>query len=178
MSLADGQQGQQNGVASAASAPFESEVLGDANFTLLYNGTWVLQAYQGVGCPFSDKLQTIWPAIVQEGHVANDTIRFASLDAQQHRAATTVLEVKVFPTIKLIQNGSVFTYRGNLTKAAILDFIAKGYRDLRWYNRLPTTYSLLNKLQLEAYFAVQAIEMYIAKAICRFVNHTPLFCKE
>eukprot|EP00842_Homolaphlyctis_polyrhiza_P004911 jgi/Hompol1/5420/HPOL_004421-RA len=78
-----------------------AEVITDTNYTLLYNGTWMVQLYQGSHCYFSTKFEPVWNKIVKDGRIQNDTVRFAQIDVHYNTVAATVLEVKSLPSLKL-----------------------------------------------------------------------------
>ena len=141
-----------------------SQSLLDSNLTLLYNPneTWAVCVYQSKRCPFSEALMEKWPDISLTITERNASIRIVQIDAWNNREAAAILEVKVLPTIKLITQGKVYTYRKEFEPSAIVEFFASDYLDLRWFNRLPTSYSLLNKWQLDLFFFTQSIDEHLA----------------
>ncbi|KAH9270009.1 hypothetical protein BASA83_007837 [Batrachochytrium salamandrivorans] len=151
------------------------EVLTDHNYTMLYNGSWIIQLYQSRRCLFSSELQSLWPNIINTGLQQDEGYRFANIDVWDNVVAATVLEVKALPTIKLIQNGKVFTYLGNSTQPSVMAFIANGTKTARWHNNLPRTYHIMSYFQLKAFVGIQSLQATIVDAICDYGGRgTPL----
>ncbi|KAJ3080728.1 hypothetical protein HK102_002853 [Quaeritorhiza haematococci] len=84
-------------------------------------------------------------------------VYLARIDATKNTKAAALLEIKGFPSIKLIVNSTIYTFSTpTLTLSTLLDFAHGGYRALPYYNRLPTplTHSIWYQLQLEMYLWV------------------------
>nr|KAJ3421254.1 hypothetical protein HK105_004087 [Polyrhizophydium stewartii] len=128
----------------------------DANFTVLYKDT-----HQPALCPVSERLLKTWPAIVEKAAASNRTLRFASIDAWANTATLAVLEVRSLPAIKLtfsIQDGRVYTFKEGFSVPAVLQFVRNGTQTARWYNRLPTSYFTISKLQFDVFVTIQRVQ--------------------
>ena len=61
------------------------------------------------------------------------------LNPLQDTALASVLGVRHFPVLKLLKNGNVYTFAGNLSHwDAIDDFLTLVESNRTWYDRLPT----------------------------------------
>ncbi|KAH6580175.1 hypothetical protein BASA60_002992 [Batrachochytrium salamandrivorans] len=119
--------------------------------------------------------ESLWPNIIHTGLQQDEGYRFANIDVWDNVVAATVLEVKALPTIKLIQNGKVFTYLGNSTQPSVMAFIANGTKTARWHNNLPRTYHIMSYFQLKAFVGIQSLQATIVDAICDYGGRgTPL----
>ncbi|KAI9351282.1 hypothetical protein BDR26DRAFT_422634 [Obelidium mucronatum] len=155
-----------------------SLIITDANSTLLRSGNWLL-AIHGVGtywqCPHSVDLLRRWDMEIASVLKSNSSLQFhnnsvyniALIDGCENTRIAALLEVQAYPTVKLIQQGLVWTYREslNFTSESIVEFAADGWKQHMWYNKLPPTWSVWFKLQLDLFnFACAAI-VYIENAI-------------
>ncbi|EGF79543.1 hypothetical protein BATDEDRAFT_35444 [Batrachochytrium dendrobatidis JAM81] len=153
------------------------EIITDQNYTMLYNGSWVVQLYQKRRCSFSARLQLMWPYIIHTGLEHDHQLRFANVEIGQNPVAATVLEIKSLPTLKLIQNGRVFTYIGNMTLPSILTFVSNGTQTARWHNNLPLTYHILSYYQLKAFIEIYSWQASIIDNICNFIGQGTSLCQ-
>ncbi|KAI8607274.1 hypothetical protein BC830DRAFT_1175494 [Chytriomyces sp. MP71] len=153
--------------ATVSSVASEVLALTDANMTLLTTGVWLIVIHAQPWCPYSAELMRRWtneiaPALQGNAslqfHSNGSLYRIAELDATRNTKTAALLEVQAFPTVKLVQKGFVWTYRDslNFTTPSLVAFASDGWKDSAWYNRLPTTWSLWFKLQLDIFNAVCA----------------------
>ncbi|KAJ3236231.1 hypothetical protein HDU81_011074 [Chytriomyces hyalinus] len=83
----------------------------------------------------------------------NSAYRIATIDAAVNTRTAALLEVQAYPTIKLIQQGMVWTFRDsqNMTTSNIVRFASEDWKEYAWFNKLPTTWSVWFKLQLDLF---------------------------
>ncbi|KAJ3072962.1 Coiled-coil domain-containing protein 38 [Podochytrium sp. JEL0797] len=135
----------------------------DQNMTLLAKGTWLV-AIHAAGkdwqCPFSEDLVQRWDSEVASVLRSNTSLLFhnstthniALVDACENTRIAALLEVQAYPTVKLIQKGLVWTYRDdNFSSASIVEFATDGWKSNGWYNKIPATWSVWFKLQLDIF---------------------------
>ncbi|KAJ3297157.1 hypothetical protein HDU79_004531 [Rhizoclosmatium sp. JEL0117] len=116
--------------------------ISDVNMTLLYQGNWLVAVHaagKSWQCPYSKDLLQRWePEIAQK---------------LQNTRIAALLEVQNYPTVKLLQQGMIWTYKEsyNFTSESIVDFASDGWKYHMFYNRLPSTWSVWFKLQLDLF---------------------------
>jgi len=76
-------------------------------------------------------------------------LRFAQIDAYESIDVAALLEVKGFPTIKILHKGNVVTYTNSTSHKRLVNFAIDDWMNQEWYNRLPKTPSKLYQLQLK-----------------------------
>ncbi|KAJ3410891.1 hypothetical protein HDV05_003109 [Chytridiales sp. JEL 0842] len=121
----------------------------DKNYTLLHTDTWLINTY-APWCPHSLALVNIYPEIISTLYQNTSlkfsthpsTYKFALVNAHTNSKTAALLEVRSYPSVKLIQAGNVWTMRGNLTKEGVVSFVGEGWRAEKWYNKLPPTWSI------------------------------------
>ncbi|KAI8902884.1 hypothetical protein BC833DRAFT_571947 [Globomyces pollinis-pini] len=138
--------------------------LTDADIPSLYDNQWAILIYL-------DHHQLLQDWSDCQSSLNNDTIQFATLHASQTRALS-ILEVKLLPVVKFIDNGQVFTYRSMMTKKSIEKFLSNP-RKLKWHNYLPTSYSYWTKLQLDLYLASIHAEKVVLQYLVKFFKDIP-----
>ncbi|KAI8829268.1 hypothetical protein BJ741DRAFT_623464, partial [Chytriomyces cf. hyalinus JEL632] len=141
--------------------PHLVHVISDANASLLTSGVWLIAVHANSWCLFSNELLSCW-----DGEVAatlqnnkslhyhnNSAYRIASIDGAVNTRTAASIEVQAYPTIKLIQQGMVWTFRDtqNMTTSNILQFASEHWKEYAWFNKLPTTWSVWFKLQLDLF---------------------------
>ncbi|RKO85221.1 hypothetical protein BDK51DRAFT_33891, partial [Blyttiomyces helicus] len=124
--------------------------LGVRNHSVLASGAWLVQVY-APWCAHSQKLQAVWPDVVHRLHEYNTTLRYAKVDAAIESGLAALLEIKGYPTVKLISNGNVHTFRDPVSADALILFAAGGWKSQAWYSRLNPTWSFWYKLQLDMF---------------------------
>jgi len=76
-------------------------------------------------------------------------MKFAIVDANESIDVAALLEVKGFPTIKILHKGNVVTYTNSTSYERLIKFTMEDWMKKEWYNRLPKTPSKLYQLQLQ-----------------------------
>ncbi|KAI8804248.1 hypothetical protein BJ742DRAFT_457794 [Cladochytrium replicatum] len=147
-------------------AEMTNQVITDGNFTTLTEGIWLVQLY-APWCHHSRKLQTIWPDIVKSLHSKNTSINFAKVDGTKDTKAAAFFEIKGYPTIKFIQNGSVWTYREQIIVDHVINFVQEGWRQQLWYNR-PKSWSIWFKVQLDIFNALMGYKFFWERQLLAF----------
>ncbi|KAJ3122029.1 thioredoxin- transmembrane protein 4 [Nowakowskiella sp. JEL0407] len=140
--------------------------LSESNYSVIENGTWLVQIY-APWCPFSQKLQQLWPEVVSNLSVYNSSYMFAKVNGPLNPKIASILEIRSYPSIKLIQDGNVWTYDHRNERYAsvgeIVYFVQTKWKLMLFYNRLPKTWSLWHKLQLDIFhlyvqYQIQIVE--------------------
>ncbi|KAJ3405175.1 hypothetical protein HDU80_001792 [Chytriomyces hyalinus] len=141
--------------------PHLVHVISDANASLLTSGVWLVAVHADSWCPFSNELLSRW-----DGEVAatlqnnkslhyhnNSAYRIATIDGAVNTRTAALLEVQAYPTVKLIQQGMVWTFREtqNMSTSKIVQFASEDWKEYAWFNKLPTTWSVWFKLQLDLF---------------------------
>jgi hypothetical protein len=80
-----------------------------------------------------------------------------------------LLQVKVLPSVKVLQNGKVYTFDKPFTLSKVQDFI-ENCKKSRVYGYLPTSYSKWTFYQLELYFLMVDLQEQLVLRINTFFN--------
>ncbi|KAJ3055640.1 hypothetical protein HK097_009839 [Rhizophlyctis rosea] len=144
----------------------------------LRDGNWLVQIYSPY-CRHSRRLSPTWTQATYLIHnsltkhysssTANDTssesssettpkpnvilpLNFAKIDATVAPNLASLLEVKGYPSVKLITNQTIYTLHSSATLNNLIHFtINGGYLNNTWYNRMPSSFSIWYKLQLQLF---------------------------
>ncbi|KAI9204302.1 uncharacterized protein BJ171DRAFT_506904 [Polychytrium aggregatum] len=149
-------------------------VITDSNYTELRNGDWLVLAY-APWCAFSQAILSHWhlhedqpesglgASALRNLTLTNETLRFARVNAQENTRTAALLEIRQYPSIKLILNGThVWTYssfssssltdegsEAEYSPAMIELWVVKKWKQQHILNQLPQSYSIWYKIQLD-----------------------------
>ncbi|TPX69864.1 hypothetical protein CcCBS67573_g06739 [Chytriomyces confervae] len=129
--------------------PHLVHVISDANASLLTSGVWIVAVHANAWCPFSNELLSRW-----DGEVAATLQDRNNRWRRQHTNRRVTRSASV-SNYKLIQQGMVWTFRDtqNMTTSSIVQFASEDWKEYAWFNKLPTTWSVWFKLQLDLFNA-------------------------
>ncbi|KAI9007710.1 hypothetical protein DFJ74DRAFT_688787 [Hyaloraphidium curvatum] len=89
-------------------------------------------------------------------------LRFARIDAVRNAELAAQLEVKAYPTVKLLQDGNIWTLSNiTLDAESVLYFAREGWRIAPFYNRMPRkpSWSYVQQLKLWNWLGEQKARM-------------------
>jgi hypothetical protein len=76
----------------------------------------------------------------------------------------SILEIRNFPSVKVVENGRVYTFDHEFTIQRINRFLER-YRKSRYYDYLPVSYSVWSKLQLDFYLYMRDYQEKLAQSL-------------
>jgi hypothetical protein len=76
----------------------------------------------------------------------------------------SVLELRHFPTYKVLQEGKVYTFDREVDEKRVQSFL-KNFNRARYHNYLPVSYSIWSKLQLDFYLYMLQYQETLAQSI-------------
>ncbi|ORX60927.1 hypothetical protein BCR36DRAFT_272299 [Piromyces finnis] len=76
-------------------------------------------------------------------------LKFAQINAYESVDVSALLEVKEFPTIKVLHKGNAVTYTNSTSYKKLVKFAVEDWMNQEWYNRLPKSPSKLYQTQLK-----------------------------
>lgn len=127
--------------------------LTDSDIPKLYTDVHCILIYHQ-NRPHSQILQE-YQQVIDE--VVNDTINYSIIEAH-NTEILSILEVKVLPIIKYLENGRVYSMNKRMDLPNMIKFVKNPYKN-HWFNYLPDNYSKWTKWQIEWY--IMAFEYYV-----------------
>ena len=115
-------------------------------------------------CKYSNSVD--WEKITQDVKLVNESVVISKVDTKKQPDIAALLELKATPTIKIIWNSTVYTFRGELDQQSLVKFCTTQLNS-RHATVLPKSYSWLNKAQIQLYYAISD---YLEDSISRLVN--------
>jgi len=104
--------------------PSDVVVLTDADIaSKTAEGTWLVEFY-APWCGHCKRLAPTWEELAT---AAKGKFNVAKVDATVEKAAMKAFGVRGFPTIKLLKDGKVYSYKGQRTVDAFTEFVEGGY---------------------------------------------------
>ncbi|OUM65385.1 hypothetical protein PIROE2DRAFT_20331 [Piromyces sp. E2] len=88
-------------------------------------------------------------------------LKFAQINAYESIDVAALLEVKGFPTIKMLHKGNVVTYTNSTSHDRLVKFAIEDWMNQEWYNRLPKSPSKLYQTQLKISLTFYKILYYM-----------------
>jgi hypothetical protein len=76
----------------------------------------------------------------------------------------SILEIRHFPTYKVIQEGKVYTFDREVDEKRVQSFL-RNYHKARYHNYLPVSYSIWSKLQLDFYLYMVQYQETVAQSV-------------
>jgi hypothetical protein len=129
----------------------------DQDISKLYTGNYTVFSYH-----FESSL-ALWEGI---------NTNYSKIEIQSKETEIlSILEIRSFPCIKIIEDGKVYTFDHELSAQRIERFL-QNYKKSRYYNYLPMNFTIWSKLQLDLYLYMKEYQERLAQSFGRSIIHS------